>query len=109
MTRPRKKRISQLFYNRFCSTIPWRSAEEQVWLDAVPVGREFGSPDYDRFEQLDRHAFDAFSGDMCAANQWLAQPHPALGGISPNACASSDTQLQKALDVLAERKSKAAV
>jgi hypothetical protein len=28
-------------------TVP-RSIEEQAWLDMAPVGREFGSPDYDR-------------------------------------------------------------
>lgn len=67
MTRRRKERISQLFYNRFYGAVLWRSAEEQAWLDAVPVGREFGSPDYDRFDQLDRHAFDAFRGDMSDA------------------------------------------
>ncbi len=30
-----------------------RSKEEQEWLDMAPVGREFGSPDYERLEQDD--------------------------------------------------------
>lgn len=30
-----------------------RSKDEQEWLDMVPVGREFGSPDYERLMQED--------------------------------------------------------
>jgi hypothetical protein len=30
-----------------------RSKEEQEWLDMVPVGREFGSPDYERLMEED--------------------------------------------------------
>lgn len=47
-----------LFHERFCSAFfIWRSAEEQEWLDAAPVGREFGSPDYERFEVLERYSY----------------------------------------------------
>lgn len=42
---------------------------------------------------------------MTVAHQWLAQPHPALGGLAPNACASSDAQVQKVLDLLGKLKS----
>ena len=53
-----------LFLGRFHSALfIWRSAEEQEWLDAAPVGREFGSPDYERFEVLDRYSYgDITSG-----------------------------------------------
>lgn len=30
-----------------------KSSEEQEWLDLVPVGREFGSPDYERLMEED--------------------------------------------------------
>lgn len=33
-----------------------RSDEEQAWLDIAPVGREFGSPDYERLQILDLYA-----------------------------------------------------
>lgn len=35
----------------------WRSAEEQAWHDAPPVGCEFGSPDFERLTTLDRYSF----------------------------------------------------
>lgn len=52
--RRRKTLISQLFSARFRGPPIWRSAEERAWLDAVPVGREFGSPDFDRLMREDR-------------------------------------------------------
>jgi len=30
-----------------------RTPEEQAWLDLAPVGREFGSPDWERLNMLD--------------------------------------------------------
>ena len=49
---------TRIFYNivylRFHGPCLWRrSAEEQAWLDVAPVGREFGSPDYERLQILD--------------------------------------------------------
>lgn len=102
-TRSNKRRVSRLFHDRFHGNVLWRSAEEQAWLDIAPVGREFGSRDYHRFEQLDSFAFDAFE-DMALAQQWLSQPHPTLGGMTPNECATNDLDLQKALDLMAEIK-----
>lgn len=29
------------------------TAEDRLWLDMIPVGREFGSKDYERLERLD--------------------------------------------------------
>jgi hypothetical protein len=53
-----KRRVMSLFHGRFHSAFfIWRSAEEQKWLDAAPVGREFGSPDYERLEVLDRYSY----------------------------------------------------
>ena len=89
-----------MFHGRFHGPIQWRSAEERAWLDVAPLGREFGSRDYHRFQQLDGFAFDLF-GDMRLAQQWLSQPHPALGGRMPNDCTGNDVDLQKALDLMA--------
>lgn len=55
-TRRNKGRIYTLFYHRFHGERPWRSKEEQAWLDVAPVGREFGSPDYERLQVLDIYA-----------------------------------------------------
>lgn len=55
-TRMNKRRIYRLFYHRFHGERPWRSKEEQAWLDVAPVGREFGSPDYERLQALDLYA-----------------------------------------------------
>jgi hypothetical protein len=35
-----------------------RSEDEQAWLDMAPVGREFGSPDYERLMKEDAAAAD---------------------------------------------------
>lgn len=51
-----KRRVSKLFHGRFHGKVLWRSAEEQQWLDRVPVGREFGSQDYDRLNMLDLYS-----------------------------------------------------
>ncbi|MDP3412032.1 MAG: hypothetical protein Q8S16_02415 [Polaromonas sp.] len=55
-TRINKRRIYRLFYHRFHGEFLWRSKEEQAWLDVAPVGREFGSPDYERLQVLDIYA-----------------------------------------------------
>ena len=45
----------------------------QDWDRIAPVGREFGSPDYERLEQLDHLAILA-TGSMLAARRWLDTP-----------------------------------
>ncbi len=97
--RSNKRRICRRFHGRSHGEVSWRSAEEEAWLNAVAIGREFGSADYHRFEQLDGYAFDVF-GDMALAQQWLSRPHPALEGKTPNDCARNDLDLQKALELL---------
>jgi len=52
-TRTNKRRIYAMFDSRFHGRSLLRSAEEQAWLDVAPVGREFGSPDYERLQILD--------------------------------------------------------
>ena len=51
-SRKRKRSVSQLFHSRLHhSRFVWQSAEDRDWLNMAPVGREFGSPDYDRLMQ----------------------------------------------------------
>lgn len=59
--RSNKHRVARLFHGRFHGTIPWRSAEEQSWMDLAPVGREFGSPDYERLSILDMYSWGTLS------------------------------------------------
>lgn len=47
-SRSNKRRIANLLYRRFHSAFIWQSAEDREWLNATPVGREFGSPDYEK-------------------------------------------------------------
>ena len=49
----------------------------QDWDRIAPVGREFGSPDYERLEELDNLAFKA-KGSLLAARRWLDAPNQAL-------------------------------
>ena len=62
-TRMNKRRIYGLFYHRFHGERLWRSKEEQAWLDVAPVGREFGSPDYERLQILDLYAGGLIIGE----------------------------------------------
>lgn len=55
-TRTNKYRIYTLLYHRFHGNSFWGSAEEQAWLNLSPVGREFGSPDYECLQILDLYA-----------------------------------------------------
>lgn len=55
-SRTNKRRIYTRFHHRVHGKRLWRSAEEQAWLDMAPVGREFGSPDYERLQILDFYA-----------------------------------------------------
>jgi hypothetical protein len=50
--RLKKRRIYERYQNRYAQWI----AEDRAWLDMVPIGREFGSKDYDRLSQLDNLA-----------------------------------------------------
>jgi hypothetical protein len=61
--RTNKSRIYAMFDSRFHGKSLWRSAEEQAWLDVAPVGREFGSPDYERLQILDLYAAGQMSGE----------------------------------------------
>lgn len=52
------------------------------WGAAPPVGREFGSPDYERLEALDALAYKVFSS-MRKARRWLDTPNLDLQSKRP--------------------------
>lgn len=67
--RTNKRRIYQLLHNLFRGkSLYRRSTEEQAWLDLVPLGREFGSPDYERLQILDLYAASQISSDEAMLN-----------------------------------------
>ena len=59
--RSNKPRVARLFHGRFHGPFPWRSAEELAWMNLSSVGREFGSPDYERLSILDMYAWGTIS------------------------------------------------
>lgn len=61
--RKNKRRINRLRNNQAPKNAWVRSADEQAWLDVAPVGREFGSPDYERLQVLDLYAQGTISSD----------------------------------------------
>jgi len=74
------------------------SDEEQDWLDIAPVGREFGSPDYECLTALDQAAFTAFQS-WEQVRDWLATPHPQLDGICPEDAARNPDGLSKVMAI----------
>ena len=60
----------------------------QDWDRIAPVGREFGSPDYERLEELDHLAILA-KGSLLAARRWLDAPNQALEGMTPEEVAKT--------------------
>lgn len=73
--------------------------EMAVWESAPPVGREFGSPDYDRLAELDDLAWRV-RGSMLKARRWLDTPNPNLDGLAPEAVAKTKTGHQRVLRLL---------
>lgn len=52
--RKRKQRVLQLLHARLHHPVfRWSSAEDREWDSMAPVGREFGSTDYERLMQED--------------------------------------------------------
>lgn len=58
------------------------------WDRMAPVGGEFGSPDYERLEELDHLAVKA-KGSLLAARRWLDAPNRALDGLTPEEVAKT--------------------
>lgn len=74
-------------------------AEEKDWLDMAPVGREFGSPDYERLTALDQAAFAAFQS-WKQVRDWLATPNPQLDGICPEDATRTPDGFSKVMSIL---------
>jgi hypothetical protein len=57
-SRKRKQDVLQHFFARLHNpALRWSSAEDRAWDNMVPVGREFGSPDYEKLMQQDELEF----------------------------------------------------
>lgn len=57
-SRKRKQRVHQLFLARLHNpAFLWHPTEDRDWDSIVPVGREFGSPDYEILMQQDVEKF----------------------------------------------------
>lgn len=53
-SKKRRQRVNPLFHRRLHNLVfLWQSANDRDWSSIVPVGREFGSPDYKRLTQQD--------------------------------------------------------
>jgi len=75
------------------------SDEEKAWLDMAPVGREFGSPDYESLTALDLAALAAFQS-WEQVRDWLATPNSQLDGICPEDAARNPDGLSKVMSIL---------
>lgn len=77
-------------------TLPTDPAE---WGAMPPVGREFGSPDYERLEELDALALEVL-GSMKKARGWLDASHPELGGFTPEESARTAAGYRQVMRLL---------
>ncbi|MFT3812942.1 MAG: MbcA/ParS/Xre antitoxin family protein [Acidovorax sp.] len=77
-----------------------QTVELAEWENMTPIGREFGSPDYERLEELDRLTVEA-CGDLLLARRWLDTPHPALKGLTPEDAAKTPEGFAQVRQLLA--------
>ena len=82
------------------------SSEDDAWLDAAPVGCEFGSPDYERLMALDHAAFVAFHS-WNKVQDWLTAPNSQLDGACPEEVARSPAGFDKVMSILLSSGSRA--
>ena len=80
-SRSNKRRVANLFYRRFHSAFIWQSAEDREWLNATPVGREFGSPDYEKLMEQDMKEFQSNLSNLIKVCSDLADAKP--GDVAP--------------------------
>ena len=101
----RKQRICTLFHGRFHGPFIWRSAEDQAWLDITPVGREFGSPDYERLSILDSYSWGDIT-EQEAMRQLGLDRHGLVSMLEADGVALSDEAREshrKAMEDLSTR------
>ena len=82
------------------------SSEDNAWLDAPPVGREFGRPDYERLMALAHAAFVAFL-TWKKMQDWLTAPNSQLDGACPEEVARSPAGFDKVMSILLSSGSRA--
>ena len=80
-SRSNKRRIANLFYRRFHLAFIWQSAEDREWLNATPVGREFGSPDYEKLMEQDMKEFQSNLSSLIEVCRDLADAK--TGDVAP--------------------------
>lgn len=72
---------------------------DREWLDMTPIGREIGSPDYERLTALDQAAFAVFQS-WDKVELWLTAPNPQLDGACPEDMARNSDGLSKVMSIL---------
>lgn len=77
-------------------TLPANTVE---WGAASPVGREFGSPVYERMEKLDVLALEVL-GSVKKMRSWLDAPHPELEGLTPEESARAELGFRQVMRLL---------
>lgn len=69
------------------------------WDNVAPVGREFGSADYERLAELDHFAVKAH-GTLLRARQWLEAPNATLDGLTPETVAKTPEGFERVKQLL---------
>ncbi len=85
--------------SRFKEPWRWPTADDMAWVRMAPIGREFGSPDFDRLMALDEAAFSAF-GSIARVRQWLDTPNDQFAGLPPEEVARSPEGWAKVMRLL---------
>jgi hypothetical protein len=99
-TKSNKRRVANLFYQRFHSAFIWQSAEDREWLNAAPVGREFGSPDYEKLMEQDMREFRSNLSRLIKVGSDLADAR--TGGVDAEERQDA-VNVQMALQELGQR------
>jgi addiction module HigA family antidote len=73
--------------------------EMAAWEAMAPIGREFGSPDYERLAELDSLAFKAM-GTLLKARRWLDAPNAELSGLAPEEVAKTPEGFARVKELL---------
>ena len=124
--RKNKRRLYQLWFQ--ASQYVRLTDEDRAWLDMPSIGREFGSPDFDRLMKLDAlpepiktnlinkvrsmvlqsGTSDGFDEEIWLA-RWLFEPLPALGGKCPSDFLENAEKQEVVVNILAAMQSGAFV
>lgn len=84
------------------SKAPQSALDQSEWGFVRPVGREFGSPDYDRLDELDTLACRVLG--LKRFREWLDTPSPALDGKTPEEVSASPGGMERIRQLLSNLK-----